>query len=345
MACHAIRMTNTPSTFMRLINHVLRSLIGKCVIVYFDDILIYSTCLNYHLLHFKSMLEVTRKETFYANLDKCTFCTHEVVFLGYVVCSHGVKVKSIQEWPTPKTVREVMCFHGLSSFYKRFIRDFSTLAAPLNEIIKKLEESQERSFQALKDNLTYAPILALPNFAKSFELECDTSNVGIGFFCYKKGTPLHTLVKSLKVSTLIFPPMIKSSMLLWGALHVWQHYLLNKDNCVRMILILVKHMPCVYIRPMVAIFSMMTFYLKKGDCVCLEALLETCLERGTLGNLRLYEILFEHFFWLYMRKGIYHVCERCLVCKMTKSKVLPHGLCTPSPYSTTPWVDISMNFI
>jgi len=128
------------------------------------------------------------------------FCKDHVVFLGFVVSSKGVqvdeeKVKAIQEWPTPKNVTEVRSFHGLASFYKRFVKDFSTLAAPLNEIFKKIVvfkwgEKQEEAFNTLKQKLTNSPILALPKFSKSFENECDASNVGIGTVLLQEGHPI-----------------------------------------------------------------------------------------------------------------------------------------------------------
>ncbi|CAA7045392.1 unnamed protein product [Microthlaspi erraticum] len=162
-------LTNAPSTFMRLMNHILRNFIGHFVVVYFDDILIYSKNLEEDLDHLASVLSVLRKEKLFANLKKCTFCTDNVVFLGFVVSADGVKVDeekvaAIREWPSPKTVSEVRSFHGLAGFYRRFVRDFSTLAAPLTEVIKKevgfkWEKAQEDAFQTLKDRLTNALFL------------------------------------------------------------------------------------------------------------------------------------------------------------------------------------------
>jgi hypothetical protein len=167
-------LTNAPSKFMRLMNHVLRAFIGKFMVVYFDDILIYSKNLTEHLDHLRNVLSVLRSEKLYANFKKCAFCMEKIVFLGYVVTAQGTemdeeKVKAIRDWPTPKSVSEVRSFHGLSSFYGRFVKDFSTIAAPLNEVVKKSVgfkwgEVQELAFVFLKDKLCSAPVLALPNF-------------------------------------------------------------------------------------------------------------------------------------------------------------------------------------
>ena len=162
-------LTNAPSTFMRLMNHVLRAYICKLVVVYFDDILIYSTSLEDHLAHLEKVLETLRQEHLYANLKKCTFCTDQLVFLGFVVSSQGLKVdeekiKAVQDWPTPITIGHVRSFHGLASFYRRFVKDVSTIAAPLTSVIKKdvafkWGTEQDKAFQKLKDILTNVPVL------------------------------------------------------------------------------------------------------------------------------------------------------------------------------------------
>ena len=183
-------LTNAPSTFMRLMNHILRAFIGKFVVVYFDDILIYSKSVEEHMNHIRQVLDELRKEKLFANLEKCSFCTDHVVFLGFVVSGKGIqvdetKVKAIKDWPTPVNVSQVRSFHGLAGFYRRFVRDFSTIADPLNELTKKgidfkWGNSQENAFQELKKCLTEAPLLVLPDFTKTFEVECDASGIGIG---------------------------------------------------------------------------------------------------------------------------------------------------------------------
>jgi hypothetical protein len=183
-------LTNAPSTFMKLMNHVLRAFIGKFVVVYFDDILVYNTNLDEHIEHLRCVLDVLRCEKLYVNFKKCTFCMKKVVFLGYVVSTKGIevdeeKVKAIKEWPTLKSITEVRSFHGLVSFYRRFVKNFSTIAAPLTELIKKNVgfhwwSDQANTFATLKERLCSTPVLVLPDFKKTFKIECDASGIGIG---------------------------------------------------------------------------------------------------------------------------------------------------------------------
>ena len=184
---------------MRLMNQVLKPVIGKCVVVYFDDILVYSQSEEDHAKHLCQVLQILSKEKLYGNLEKCHFFTTQVMFLGYVVLAQGIhvdesKIKAIQEWLVPTSTQQVRSFHGLASFYRRFVKNFSSIMAPMTEVIKakKFEwnERAQASFEEIKEKLTSALILALPSFSKLFEVECDASGVGIGVVLTQEGRPL-----------------------------------------------------------------------------------------------------------------------------------------------------------
>lgn len=193
-------LTNAPSTFMRLMNHVLREFIGKFVVVYFDDILVYSHTESEHCDHLRQVLQVLRDAKLYGNLEKCIFAKDKVIFLGYVVSKDGIavdvsKIESVQNWPVPINISQVRSFLGLAGFYRRFMKDFSTTAAPMNDLTKKgihfeWGAVQQDAFDCLKRLLTSAPLLALPNFAKQFEIECDASGIGIGGVLMQEGRPI-----------------------------------------------------------------------------------------------------------------------------------------------------------
>jgi hypothetical protein len=135
-------LTNAPSTFMCLMNEVLRSFIGKFVVVYFDDILIYSKSLDEHIEHLRVVFGALREARLFANLEKCTFRTDRVVFLGYVVTPQCIevdeaKIEAIKSWLIPATLTQLRSFLVLAGFYRRFMRDFNTISAPLNDLTKK----------------------------------------------------------------------------------------------------------------------------------------------------------------------------------------------------------------
>uniref|UniRef100_A0A2N9I3J9 CCHC-type domain-containing protein n=1 Tax=Fagus sylvatica TaxID=28930 RepID=A0A2N9I3J9_FAGSY len=232
-------------TFMRVMNQFLQPLIGVCVVVYFDDILIYSKTLEDHVMHLRRVFELLREKKLYANLKKCSFCVNSVTFLGYIVSDEGIsmdeeKIRAIMEWPIPKTVGEVRSFHGLATFYRRFVKGFSAIAAPLTDCLKKDNfewgESTELAFNTLKTALTTAPILSLPDFEKLFEIDCDASGVGIGGVLSQEGKPIAYFSEKLNGPKLNYSTYdlefyaIVQTIKHWAYYLAYREFLLNTDH-------------------------------------------------------------------------------------------------------------------
>ena len=166
----------------------------------------YSKSLDEQVEHLRCVLAIFRNEKLYANFHKCTFCMKKVVFLGFFISRKGIvvdeeKVKAIKEWPMPKSITEVRSFHGLASFYRRFVKDFSTISVPLIEIVKKnvgfhCGNDQENAFVVSKERLCSTPVLALPDFNKNFEIECDASGIGIRAVLMQDKRPIAFSVRS-----------------------------------------------------------------------------------------------------------------------------------------------------
>ncbi|XP_074301498.1 putative mitochondrial protein AtMg00860 [Silene latifolia] len=174
---------------MRLITEVLRPCLGRFAVVYFDDILIYSKTTREHLNHLEQVFQILRGSKLFGKLEKCTFLASEIKFLGYIISGREIsvdqdKIDAIKSWPIPKSFTEVRAFHGLASFYRRFIKNFSVVAAPITECMKKGEykwtENAQQAFNLIKRMLCEAPVLRLPDFNCLFEVECDASGFGLG---------------------------------------------------------------------------------------------------------------------------------------------------------------------
>ena len=231
-------LTNAPSTFMRLMNEVLRPVIGKFVVVYFDDILVYSRSEEEHASHLHHVLSILSQEKLYGNLEKCHFFTPQVIFLGHVVSAQGIhvdedKVKAIREWPTPSSLYQVRSFHGLASFYRRFVKDFSSIVAPMTEVLKgkscEWNDKANAAFEEIKARLCQAPVLALPNFDKVFEVECDASGVGIGAVLSQEKRPLAYFSEKLNEAKRKYSTYDKEFYALVRALEYWRHYLVGAE--------------------------------------------------------------------------------------------------------------------
>lgn len=195
-------LSNAPSTFMQLMNEVLQDFIGKFVIVYPDDILIYSRNKEEHLQHLKMVLQRLQEQQLKINLEKCDFLKEELVYLGFVISKGELKmdpskVEAILNWPTPRATGEVRSFHGLAMFYRKFIRNFSNICVPILDTIKgggkmrfEWNNVENKSFEELKQKVAKYPILVLPNFNKIFTIECDASGFAIGVVLSQEGRPV-----------------------------------------------------------------------------------------------------------------------------------------------------------
>ncbi|GJX59943.1 putative reverse transcriptase domain-containing protein [Tanacetum coccineum] len=183
-------LTNAPAVFMDLINHVCKPYLDKFVIVFIDDILIYSHNKEEHENHQRIILELLKKEKLYAKFSKCGFWISTVQFLGHVIDNRGIhvdpaKIKAVKDWTSPITPTEIRQFLGLADYYRRFIEGFWKIAKPLTELTQKNKkyiwgENQESAFQLLKQKLCEAPILALPEGNNNFVVYCDASLQGLG---------------------------------------------------------------------------------------------------------------------------------------------------------------------
>ncbi|XP_052724082.1 uncharacterized mitochondrial protein AtMg00860-like [Vigna angularis] len=179
-------VTNAPAIFMDYINRIFRPFLDKFVVVFIDDIFIYSKSREEHEEHLRMVLGVLREKELYAKLSKCEFWMNEVHFLGHVVSAGGIlvdpaKVRAVLEWESPSSVTEVRSFVGLAGYYRRFIEGFSKIVAPLTQLTRKdhpfaWTNRCESSFQELKQKLTSTPVLIIPDTTKPFEVYCDASH-------------------------------------------------------------------------------------------------------------------------------------------------------------------------
>lgn len=236
-------LTNAPATFMHLMHQVFRPYLDRFVIVFLDDILIYSRTLAEHREHVRMVLQKLREHRLYAKASKCEFFCDHVEFLGHRVDRDGLhmmddKVRAIREWPRPQSVEDVRSFLGMAGYYRKFIQGFSTLAAPLTEVLKKgvrfeWTDSLERSFRALIQATTTAPTLILPDPSKPYVITADACGYGIGASLMQdqgRGLqPIAFLSKKLSPAELKYENHERELLALYRTLKEWRHYLYGSN--------------------------------------------------------------------------------------------------------------------
>jgi hypothetical protein len=183
-------LTNAPAYFMYLMNKVFMEYLDRFVVVFIDDILVFSKTMEEHKEHLRFVLEKLRSNQLYAKFSKCEFWLTEVAFLGHIISAGGVsvdsgKVKDVLNWIPPATVSEIWSFLGLAGYYRRFIKDFSKIAKPMTKLLEKNKAFEwtkecQASFEELMKRLTSSPVLVLPDLTKKFDIYCDASRQGLG---------------------------------------------------------------------------------------------------------------------------------------------------------------------
>jgi hypothetical protein len=183
-------LTNAPAFFMNLMNKVFMEELDKFVVVFIDDILIYSKSRKDHEHHLRVVLERLKAHQLYTKLNKCEFWLEKIAFLGHILTAEGIevdpsKVEAISKWNQLSNVSEVRSFLGMAGYYHRFIKGFSSIARPMTELLKKDNKFMwtpkcEESFQIIKKKLTTAPVLTLPDIHQDFVVFCDASRQGLG---------------------------------------------------------------------------------------------------------------------------------------------------------------------
>ncbi|GAU34562.1 hypothetical protein TSUD_29080 [Trifolium subterraneum] len=228
-------VTNAPGVFMEYMNRIFHSFLDKFVVLFIDDILVYSKSEEEHKENLRIVLQVLKEKKLYGKLSKCEFWLEEVSFLGHIISSGGIavdpaKVDVVMKWGTPESVSEIRSFLGLAGYYRRFIEGFSKMALPLTLLTRKdqafvWDEKCEKSFQELKKKLTTAPVLILPDAKESFVVYCDASKLGLGGVLMQKGKVVAYASRQLKVHERNYPTHDLELAAVVFALKVWRHYL------------------------------------------------------------------------------------------------------------------------
>ena len=244
-------LCNSPGIFMQLMNDTFAEFLNKFVLVFLDDIIVYSDTLEEHEEHVRQALKRLREQRLYAKASKSALCKREVEFLGHMVGVRGLrvmqdKIEAVRDWPTPTNARELRAFLGLAGYYRRFVRNFSAIALPLTELTRnmtkqKLELSwgakEQLAFLELKRALQATPVLVLPDLDKEFVVHCDASGYAVGAVLQQDHgnglQPVAFMSKKMVGAETRYPVHEQELLAIVSALTTWRHYLEGAAHPIR----------------------------------------------------------------------------------------------------------------
>jgi hypothetical protein len=238
----AFGLTNAPSTFQSLMNGILKPFIRKFVLVFFNDILVFSSSWAEHLQLVKQVFEVLREHKLTLKRPKCSFGEESVAYLGHIISEAGVamdpaKVTVVETWPRPRTLRALRGFLGLTGYYRKFIAGYGTVTGPLTTLLKReafrWSEEADDAFQQLKQALMTAPLLQMPDFSKRFVVDCDASSAGFGAVLHQGDGTIAFFSRAVAPHHQKLPAYERELIGLIKTVHNWRPYLWGRAFTVR----------------------------------------------------------------------------------------------------------------
>jgi hypothetical protein len=218
-------------------NKVFMEYLDKFVVVFIDDILIFSRSEEDHEEHLRLVLQKLREHQLYAKFSKCAFWLKEVSFLRHIITDGGIavdpsKVRDVLNWSPPKNVPEIRSFLGLAGYYRRFIEGFSKIVKPLTTLLEKgkefkWDEKCQASFEELKKRLTTTLVLIMPDIHKGFDVYCDSSRQGLGCVLMQEGKVVAYASRQLRKHEQNYPTHDLELAAVFHALKIWRHYMIG----------------------------------------------------------------------------------------------------------------------
>ncbi|KAJ9529314.1 hypothetical protein QJQ45_007998 [Haematococcus lacustris] len=232
-------LCNAPATFQRVMNDAFAPVLNQCALVYLDDILVMSKSVDEHLKHLRKVFDLLRLNKLYAKQSKCEFMRTTLKFLGHVIFAGAIavdpeKIKSISSWPVPQSLQQLQSFLGAANFVRKFVHNFSVLAAPLTDLCGKAGDSflwhnwpadELKAFASLKAAVAQVPMLRLPDHTQPFQVYCDASLQGVGAVLMQDGYPLAYLSKKLSSAERNYTTGEQELLALITACKEWRCYL------------------------------------------------------------------------------------------------------------------------